>query len=147
MTEDRPAITAPGGFCAPPGYELNPVAPAAVSDAFPRVTVQRGGAFFPKPGTPEWEQAEMERATADRIHQMIARHIGGILEAQNRALDDACLEALERGWDVHVQRPSYSSRPSRFLGIELAERTNGRSFPTLHEHSDDWRWEEMLDEY
>lgn len=149
MNDEKPSVTDPGGFCGPEGhrYELNPVAPAAVRDAFPRLTVQRGG-IYPRPGTPEWERAELDRQVAESMNRMIARHIGGILEAQNRVLDLACFEALKCGWDVHIQRPPYSLRhggQTRFIGIELAERTTGRMFPTLHEHSDDYRWDDLDD--
>ena len=147
MTEDRPAITAAGGWYAPPGLEIDRP-DRSLTDSFPKVTVQRGGVFFPVPGSPEWEQAEMERRVAESVHQTIVRHVGDILTAQNAAIDLACHEALEHGYDVHVQRPPWSSShggTGRFIGIELAERRTGRAFPTLHEHSDDYRWWDLDD--
>ncbi len=145
MTDDK--LTAAGGFCAPRDsiYDLHSEYAGRAVD-FPRLTVQRGGPnWFPKPGTPEWQQQAAERAARESFQAMVARHIGGILEAQNRVLDGACLEALQRGWDVHVQRPPYHQHGNRFLGIELAERRTGRTFPTLHEHETDDRWDDLDD--
>lgn len=117
-----------------------------ISGTFPKVSVQRGGITFPRPGTPEWEAAELRRQVADSYQAMVHRCVGGILAAQGTVLDRVCLEALHEGWDVLVHRRPYygvSDVPwaARFVGVALIPRTTGRVFPTIIErsdHADDW---------
>lgn len=118
---------------------------------FPNVSVQRGGTRFPTPGTPEWDRSQAEHHLRDANQALIHRWVGDIIQAQQAVLDAACWEALRDTYDVHVHRRSYVSREAqphglRFIGIELAPRTSGRTFPTIYEHSDDRRWENLEDD-
>lgn len=117
---------------------------------FPRVSVQRGGITFPRPGTPEWEAAEARRQVVTSYQAMVHRYVGSVLAAQGAVLDRVCLEALHEDWDVLVhRRPYYGVTDApwavRFVGIALIPRTTGRVFPTIIErsdHADDWEWDD-----
>lgn len=137
MTDD-PALTASGGFCAPSLWLYDVISSEPSRRiVFPEVGTARGGFDFTD------RRTDAERAAADALQALIHRYVGDIAKAQDAVLDAACWLALAEGYDLHVQR----HHGTRFIGIELAPRTTGRTFPTVHEYTlDSWRWDDLDDD-
>lgn len=99
-------------------------------DLFPRITVTRGGITYP-PVPPE---SPTERAAREAVQAYITRMVGTLVEAQNAAIDYACVVALHHGWDIHLHDP-WRSKPSRFIGISFTPASH--RVPTIHWRRDD----------
>jgi hypothetical protein len=148
MTGDELGIVAAGGWCAPSEIIFDRRVPMGEEPEFPRVTVQRGALHFPRPGTPEWDRLQTERAASDAMMALIHRAVGDMIRAQDAVIEYAYLVALTSGYDVHVHRRPYlplHAEPyaARFIGISLEPRPSDRRVPMVYEHTrdatyDDW---------
>jgi hypothetical protein len=109
MSEDRPALVASGGWCAPSAllygqtdrgwFQRIADDLAAEATDFPRVSVARGGVDFTD------RRTSLERA-ADEAHAALVGRVAERLASQRReAIAAACVTALANGWDVHVYDP------------------------------------------
>lgn len=123
-------IVASGGWCVTPAWlgEVTLDAGAyGLIENFPVVSVQRGDFGFPRPGSPEWREAQLRSEMLTSLRAMIQRRIGDIDEAIRIAIDTVANDAREMGMGVLLERPpyghypTYELRPYRFVGLEITD--------------------------